>query len=427
MKILRLFINNDLSGPINWVTQNDNDNIETGSSSFEDLALFDDATLEVYLSTSCCSIFNTSVQGISTKRITEELVLGLIEESLVDEIDEVKAIILRVEDDIVYIAVFNRTFYESLMHELQQLNKSIKFIQSFAFTTLYKENCWTLFLSKQQRFVRTSKYEYYSLDDAKPIPILLEDMLSNKKPKSLQVYLDEDSGYNINEISNRFEIECTNVTNQYEYGVSVWNFYIQKSTSFNLKLDKVSKLSLTRLLKTVKYLAIFLVAFWLLDVLMLTIDGYRIKSQISANLKGVAISNAINHATIQMATDKINTLRHQRGIYDDRDAVVLLTKFLEIVSTITPNDIKQIEYDRGEMQIILGSRFDTGQFASYQDVLETRRVIATIEDYKAYAKKKKKSEDVANNSITDTTTQIDDAAWVITLKPALWHEAVRNE
>lgn len=228
MRTLRLFINNDLIDPVNWVMLNDDGSIESGTSSFSELAMFEDITLEVYLSVSCCSIFKTSVRGISSKRITEELVLGLIEENLVDEIDDVKAIILRVEDDIAYVAVFNLVFYNSLMLQIQELEKPVRFIQTFAFTTQFNEGSWTVYLSKEQRFLRTSKYEYYNLDDNKPVPILLEDLLIIERPKSLIVYADEGSGYNIEEITKQFDIKCLDAANQYEYGNLVWNFYIQK-------------------------------------------------------------------------------------------------------------------------------------------------------------------------------------------------------
>ena len=426
MKTLRLFVNNNLENPINWVMVNDDGTTESGAATFAEISLFEDAGVEIYLSTSCCSIFKTSMLGISSKRLTEELVLGLIEESLTDEIDEVKAITLMVEDDIAYVAVFNKAYYDSLMHLIQDLHKPIRFIQSFAFTTEFQEGSWTVFLSDQQRFLRTSKFEYYSLDDQKPVPSLLEDMLISDKPKSLLIYADETAEYNIEQIAKQFDIECRDATNQFVYGIPVWNFYIQKSTSFNIKLDKSSKISLLRLLRVCKFLVIFLVAFWVLDIIMLEIDGYRLQSQIKDNLKGVVATTQINRGILQTASDKINNLRHQRGIYDDKDAVVLLTKLLQIISTIGPNDIKQVDYNNGEMQVVLGSGFDPSQFTSYQNVLETRQVIATIEDYKVYAKKIKKNSEEANNNLNAQTQAIVDGAWVITLKPALWHDAIRN-
>ncbi len=424
MKILRLFITNDLSKPINWVLINDNE-VETGQSSFDDLAGFNDVSLEIYLSTNCCSIFKTNVTGIASKRLTEELMLGLIETSLTDEIDEVKAITLQIEDGVAYVAVFNKIYYQTLMQRLNYLEKPIRFIQSFAFATSFEEKSWTLFLGIDQSFIRTSKFEYYCLDDNRPIPSMLEDMLQLEKPKSLLVYANDD--YDIENIANKFDLPCKRANNQLEYGVFVWNFYIQKSTNFNLKLDKKSTKSIFSLLNTVKYLVIFMILFWGLNITMFVVNGIRIKSQINNNLKGVVAVNQINKTIIQTANDKINNLRHLRGIYDDKDAVVLLTKFLQIVSTLTPNDIKQFSYNNGEANIIVGSNFDTSLFNSYKDVLATRKINATIEDYKTYSKNNKKKSETADNDINATTSEIVDAAWVITLKPAMLHEVIGNK
>ena len=424
MKILRLFINNDLSKPINWALINDNE-IETGQSSFDDLAAFNDVSLEIYLSTNCCSIFKTNVTGIASKRLTEELMLGLIETSLTDEIDEVKAITLQIEDGIAYVAVFNKIYYQTLMQRINFLEKPIRFIQSFAFATNFEEKSWTLFLGNDQSFLRTSKFEYYCLDDNRPIPSMLEDMLQIEKPKSLLVYANDN--YDIENISNNFDIPCKRGNNQLEYGVFVWNFYIQKSTNFNLKLDKKSTKSIFSLLKTIKYLVILLICFWCLNITMLLLNTIHVKSQINNNLKGVVAVAQINKAIIQTATDKINSLRHQRGIYDNKDAVVLLTKFLQIVSTLSPNDIKQFNYDNGTADIIVGNSFDTSLFSSYKDVLATRKITATIEDYKTYSKNNKKKSEISDNNINATTSEIVDAAWVITLKPAMWHEVIGNK
>lgn len=426
MKTLRLFISNDLNAPVNWVMIADDNIAESGTSTFAELASFDDVHLEVYLSAASCSIFKTSVEGISTKRLTEELVLGLIEENLVDDIDEVKPIILRVEDDIAYVAIFNREYFDKLFGAINTLNKNIRFIQSFAYATLFQEKSWTVFLSKQQRFLRTSQYEYYSLDDNQPLPILLEDMLTDNKPKSLIIYADEQSGYNIKHFTQKFEIECIDATNQYEYGVPVWNFHKQKSTSFKLKLEGNSKNSLMRLLKSFKYLLIFLVGFWFLSIIMLGIDNLRLKSKIVENLKGIVTIDELNKNIMQNAGEKLNTMSHQRGLYSGKDAMPILAQFLEVVSIITPNDIKQISYERDEMQIFLGSNFSTSQFNSYDDILETKRIVATIEDYKGYAKRNKDS-NKADNSLKQDDQPPADSAWVITLKTSLMHDSTRSK
>ena len=431
MKTLRLFVNNDLNSPISWAMVDDINAPESGSSTFDELTLineFQDVTLEIYLSTDCCSIFKVNVQGISSKKMTEELLLGLIEERIIDEIDNVKAITLRVEDEVAYVAIFNHEFYNTLIQKLNSLDKPIRFIQSFAFNIPFEEGSWTLFLGEHQKFLRISEYEYYSLDDSKPLPMLLSELLATKKPSTLLISVETNSGYNIEEISKQFDIKCIDITNKYKYGDMVWNFYIQKNTTFHVKLDEVSKSSVRRLVKTTRLLIIFLISFWILDITILAIDSYRIKSQIRNNLKDVVATTTVSKVIIQTASDKIASMRHRRRIYDDKDAIVLLTKFLQIVSTITPNDIKQIEYSKNELQIILGDNFNTKDFSHYRDILETKRVIAIIEDYKSYNKRNKKaSNDEANNLFPDTSEIVDDAAWVVKLKPSLWHDAIRNE
>ena len=351
--------------------------------------------------------------------------LGLIEDSLTDEIDEVKAITLQVEDYIAYIAVFNKIYYDTLMQQINNLEKPVRFIQSFAFATSYKEKSWTLFLGEEQSFLRTSKFEYYSLDDNRPVPLMLEDLLQTEKPKSLLIYADEN--YDIDNIAKQYNVPCQSAENQFEYGIPVWNFYIQKSTNFNIKLDKKITIILLRSLKLVKYLAIFLILFWVLSITILFINGIRVKSEISNNLKDVITVNNYNNTTIATANDKISQLKHQRGIYDNTDAVVLLTKFLQIVSTITPNDIKQYSYTNDEAKIIISSNFDISQFESYKNVLKTLRVTASIEDYKTYAKENKNKSEEAKNNINAETQIINDAAWVITLKPSSWHDAIEKK
>ena len=187
MRILQLFINNNLEEPINWNLSEDN-KTESGTSTWSEISMFNDIQVEVYLNANCCSILKTDVTGISTKRLTEELILGILEESIVDDIEEIKPIILRTETDIAYIAIFNKVFYENLISKLDELGKPIRFVQSFAFSTKFNVDCWTVFLNKEQSFIRTSKYEYFLLDNATPIPEILIDMAKTEKPKSILIY-----------------------------------------------------------------------------------------------------------------------------------------------------------------------------------------------------------------------------------------------
>jgi hypothetical protein len=420
MRILRLFINNNLNDLVNWVLVSDT-GLDSGTSTFDELAQFEEAQLEVYLNANCCTIFKANIAGISNKRLTEELVLGIIEENLTDDIDEVKPIVLRVEDELAYIAIFNRQFYEELLNQLISLNKPIRFLQSFVYATVYNEDDWTVFLSDEQSFVRTSKYEYYLLDDTKPTPQLLQDMLAETKPNSIMLYAD--SSYASQELE-QFGVTINRLNEEFEFGEVTWNFYNQKSTKFKIKLEDNTKQNLLSLLKTVKYFSLFAAGFWLLNVIGLTINNYRLGSQLKSELGNLVAVTKINLGTVQTAAEKITNMRHARGIYDEKDAVPMLNTFLEVVSSIDPNQITQINYSNGSLQVFLTNGFATSQLASYKNILQTKRIELNIEDYKTYLKANQDNQQaVEENSEELLQTQqaqlSDNTAWVITLTPSL--------
>ncbi|MEN9391110.1 MAG: hypothetical protein RL017_407, partial [Pseudomonadota bacterium] len=272
MKTLRLFIDNNLEELINWQIINGDDSIESGASTFDEISLFKDLMVEVYLSASCCNIFKINTQGISTKNLTEELTLGLIEDKIAEEIEESKAITLRVEDDVAYVAVFNKMYYESLTRELNKIEAGLIFIQSFVYATTIKDNCWTLYLTSKQRFLRISKYEYFTLDDTVPLPLMLDDILADNKPQKLLVYTDNSVPLNLEQIAQELQIECEDANGEFDYGVLVWNFNMEKSTSFKIKLEAKTKVSLMQLLKFGKYLFYFILLFWIINSILLNYD-----------------------------------------------------------------------------------------------------------------------------------------------------------
>lgn len=422
MRILRLFINNNLNDPINWIMVGD-ETTNSGSSTFTELAEFTDIQLEVYLNASCCNIIKADVTGISTKRLTEELVLGIIEESLADDIEEIKPIILRVEDNLVYIAVFNRDFYQTLIDKLIGLNKPIRFLQSFVYSTRENEGGWTVFLSDRQNFVRTSKYEYYLLDDNKPLPYLLEEMIEQEKPNSILIYADNKEALNK---LNSLGVNSSQVLDNLEFGIQNWNFYNQKSTKFKIKLDLATKASLFKLLHTIKYLAIFLVILWSIDMISLLTNNYRLQSELKHDLKNVVSTTSVNKNLLELAADKITNMRHERGIYDEKDAIPLFSTFLEVVSNTNTDSITQINYDHKELQIFLNNNFNTNQFNSYRNILAAKRIQADIQDYKSYAKQQKANQSDSNNNPDFAMKQPlinDNTAWLITLKPSLSNKA----
>jgi hypothetical protein len=421
MRILRLFINDNLESSINWSLINNDNNTEKGSSTWGELAMFENVQLEVYLNAHCCSILKTDVKGISTKRLTEELVLGMLEESIADDIEEIKPIILRIEDETAYIAIFSRAFYDNLMTKLDNMSKSIRFIQSFAYSTAFTEDNWTLFISEEQRFVRTSKYEYFSLDNKDPIPTLLKDMLLEHTPQSLSIYTSNPDILKI--ITEEFNVPC-NIATELTFGVLNWNFYNQKSTHFKIKLDETTKTNLNKSYKLARIFAIILISLWIINIIRIGINNIKSGSQIKANLQAIQPITTINKNTLQNVENKIQSMRHERGIYDSADAIPMFSNFLEIVSTAGTNSIIQINYEHKALEIVLNNNFDTTQFSSYQNILATKNIKAVIESYKTHLSDIKKS---GNNNDKDNqpdnqAQRLDDAAWVITLQPSLMLE-----
>ncbi|MBY0379996.1 MAG: hypothetical protein K2P99_06320 [Burkholderiales bacterium] len=415
MKILRLFVTNHLEEPINWVIVEENEESKNGTSMWEELSIFENVQLEVYLDSNCCSILTTNVEGISTKRLSEELILGMLEESIVDEIEEIKPIILRTEEDLAYVAIFNKIFYQNLIAKLIKLNYTVRFLQSFAFSTKIHENEWALFVNKDQQFIRTSKFEYFLIDNEKPIPLIVKNMLNDNKPNLIRVYGDEPEL--THEINREFGVECV-MESRLEFGTQVWNFYNAKSTQFNIKLDDGTRSYAVKLLKTVKSFAIIMLIIWIIDVL---IFSYHIKSAESKLKKTMASSLQITQFTpqaLQDVTDKLEDIKHGKGFYAPSDAIPLFSNFLNVMSDTGTDSIVQISYNNKTLEVFLNSNFNSSQFVSHKNILASQYIKATIVDYKTYQKQKKEQTNSNNPDASETQQELD-ASWVVTLQPTV--------
>lgn len=406
MKILRLFIDNDLSHELHWQIYSSDSDISEGRNLLVDIAGFEFDNIEAYINTNNCSIFTLNVGDINDRRLTEELLLGMLEERLVDDIEDVRAILLRLADGVAHVAIFNRDFYTRLIDDLQSLNKPIKFLQPIAFILEFKEKHWTVCIQNHQAFVRTSLYEYYLLDDKRPLPQLLEDMLAANMPSGIILYADDESlSQTINE---KFGIECI-ASQQYDWGISVWNFYNPKSKKFQLKLEDKVKVKLVKSSKYFGYFMAVLFAFWLINVVVMAAKQISLNHTISSELNGIVPVNNIRSSTISAANTKLDELKHQKVMYNNKDMVALFSIFLKIVSN-SNGMITGVNYDNGKLSVLLTGQFDPSDFASSRAIFATKGISAIISDYKEY------KEANAKNSDTSNTMANDDAAWVITLQ-----------
>jgi hypothetical protein len=77
MKILRLFITDNLEEKINWQILTNN-NLETeGIDNWDNLPNDMNYILEVFLNSKCCSIMNIDKSNISNIRLTDEIILNI--------------------------------------------------------------------------------------------------------------------------------------------------------------------------------------------------------------------------------------------------------------------------------------------------------------------------------------------------------------
>mgnify|MGYP006340924407 FL=1 len=188
MTILRVFIHNEDLMACNWQLYDALEQTGAGSDSLAAIMKIPFDAVEVYLSPHLATIFKAELGAVSDRRISDELLLGVIEDNLAEEIDECKPILMRLTDGASYIAVLTRNFYQRLLESLSEHVKQVKFIQPFSYASHYQNNLWTVFLIGEHKYVRTSQFEYFLLDDAAPLPLLLESMLENYTEDSLILY-----------------------------------------------------------------------------------------------------------------------------------------------------------------------------------------------------------------------------------------------
>ncbi|MCC2625659.1 MAG: hypothetical protein K0R14_1532 [Burkholderiales bacterium] len=432
MRTLRLYLNNRLDQSINWTMVDNNEEVvDSGSSLWDEFAGFENVQVEIYLNASCCTVFKTTkVHGISNKQLTDELILGLIEEDLADDIEDLKPIMMRLEENLAYIAIFNRVFYEQLI----QLDKPIKLVQSYVYSTNINEDAkqWTLYLSPEQNFLRISQFQYYLLDDVLPVPKLLENLLTNSFEKPSQILVYSDSPQDFSEYQKKFGIDFVQSTEPLKFGIPIWNFYNQKSSSFKLKIEKDTQKSLLRLLKTAKYFAVMIAVFWLINILNIYINKSRVESELKKNLGKISKVDTISTETLSKISPKLFKMAHDRALPDELDFTSMFYRFLRVVPTTDPDDITQIEYNLNDVTLTIFLRdFATDQFHNYRDMFKSSHIIAELTDFKTYTRTHKKAKtDNKAEAGTPPEDNIEDhqaskdTKWVLTLRLAWLYQTL---
>ncbi len=416
MNILRLFVDNNIADSVSWHLVANNTVIDSGVSNILELVNFDDCVLEVYVDVASCSVFSLNIASIVNKKLSEELILGMLEDQLIDDVDSSKAVILR-DNELVYVTVFNKEYYEQLLSILQSLNKKILFIQSFAYLTKYNKNTFSVFIDNDgNSFVRHGYYEYLSLDDTKPIPLVLNELLSGNEYKEIYIY--QNNLLKLDAIiTDKFDIPC--ILLKYDdllfNNTVVWNLYTHNNNHF--KLDNRSLTYLKKLWGMLRVSVVLIIILFLIKLITISLSNINLKNDIEHTLQNVVHNNNTKNlkSLINDANNKLLVISHKKGLYAKSDAIILMQNFFDIVSTTNTNSVTQINYYDNKLLVILNEKFDTMQFNSYKNIFLVKQLKAELFSYKEYIKNNK---DLNNNEDDDTSSpNNNNNMWVIVVSP----------
>lgn len=421
MTILRVFIHNEDLMACNWQLYDALEQTGAGSDSLAAIMKIPFDAVEVYLSPHLATIFKAELGAVSDRRISDELLLGVIEDNLAEEIDECKPILMRLTDGESYIAVLTRGFYLRLLESLSEHVKQVKFIQPFSYASHYQDKLWTVFLIGEHKYVRTSQFEYFLLDDAAPLPLLLESMLENYTEDSLILYCEDSAVQEY--LEQKYSVKCQLYT-EFNYGSLLWNFYNEKSKRFNLKLTPEAKTALLKLSKSAGVLLVIYLIYWLLNLGVLVYEKNKLEKQVIQDLNGVVKVEQFTPNLLATVDDKLNTMSHDKGVYSQNDYIFLFATFLKTMPDVNKNMLAGSKYSAQHLQVFLNSQYDPAQFNNDKVILLNKRILATITDYKSYlasqdgASKNNNGGGVLDNMDANgsTSAQMPDPAWVISLQ-----------
>lgn len=421
MTILRVFIHNEDLTDCNWQLHDGFEQSGSGSDSLQAIMKIPFDSVEVYLSPHLATIFKADLGAVSDRKISDDLLLGVIEDSLAEEMDDCKPILMRLTDGVSYIAVLTRNFYQLLLSCLSEHVKQVKFIQPFSYASHYQDTLWTVFLIGEHQYVRTSQFEYFLLDDAAPVPLLLESMLENYTEDSIILYCEDES---IQEyLEKKYSIRCL-VQREFNYGSLLWNFYNEKSKRFNLKLTSAAQVGMLKFAKTAGVLVGIYVIYWLLNLGVLIYQKNKLQQQVIQDISGIIKVDQFTPGLLATIDEKFDTMSHDKGVYSQNDYISLFATFLKTMPDVNKNVLVGSKYSGQHLDIFLNSQYDPSQFNNDKVILLNKRILATISDYKSYqssedsSSKNNNGGGVLNNldATNSSAAQMPDPAWVISLQ-----------
>lgn len=418
MTVLRITINNESLIDNKWLMTDGIEEIGSGESSFLDILALDGYTsIEIYLSPFLASIFRVNIAHISDKKINDDLLLGLVEDNLVEDLESCKPLLMRLSEGDSFIAVLNKSFYEHLINSLSDYVKLVKFIQPISYLTAFEEDKWTVYLSGGSNFVRTSQFEYYLLDDSDFIPETLEMMLDSYEKDSLIIYCDNLDL--VESIQTKYKLLCQ-VETELKYGNLVWNFYNEKTKKFNYKITSDNKQSLIKSSKMLGVVALLYVLVWSIDFAYLLVEKYRLQAQVTKTLTGLIKVDSYQSSLLGKVNDQLNGLAHSKGYYAASDFPFLMSMFLQNMPEVNQSMIVGVKYSTNELTIFLNSQFKDTDIENYAEILRTKKIAMSVSDYTAYQSSQQDEGTKNGGGLLDDDNskeqKMQNAQWVVSLQ-----------
>lgn len=419
MTILRIFINNEDCLNNKWQIINSGELSGEGeSSNIKELLAFEYEFIEIYLAPYLSNVFKVDIEHISDRKISDELLMGLVENNIVDEIEDCKPILMKLSDGESYVAVLNLVFYSSLVTNLSDHIKKVKFIQPMPYITDFQDGMWTVYIDGDFKFVRTSTYEYYLLDDSDSVPTILSELFQIYENKEILLYCNDEKI--IHEIENNFGLTC-HLQNELNYGAFIWNFYNEKTKKFNLKLNENNKRQIFSIIKWSSSLVAVYLVMWFIHLFYLLGTKYSLQNEVKNNLTGIIKISDNQTNTLGLMNNELVGMYHAKGLYSQDDFMSLFNIFLHNVPEIGQNSVVGLKYSANNLDVILNSQFDKKNFDSVKEILLTKRVLASMVDYQSYQNSQQQSGSNNNGGGVledpgDQKQQISDAVWVVSLK-----------
>lgn len=422
MITLRLFIHSDDFNDISWqIEEKGITNAYNGT--IEQALEIESNIIEVYLAPTLANIFPIDLSSIGSQKITDELLLNIVEENLADDIENSKPILLKIDDSNNFLAILTKKFYNDLIEKLESVHKKVKFIQPWIYNTYYKENIWTLYMMEEQTILRTSLYEYCLLDQAAEngVPDILTFMLASYTEKEIILYSDHLPLHHL--LQDKYKLTIINKVDL-NFGELVWNFYKAKSRRFRFKLSPLYR---DQVIKTAKYIAVSMVLFfifWTINLYVLFWHKHVANKEILEKIAPITAEKTVTASLINDSIQKIKEMAHKKGVYSEYDMVPLMQEFLTGFNGNT-DMIVAIKYDNDKLSVFLNSQYKPSDFFVLKNILIEHMIEINLQTYDEYNSSEQPAQTQNNNNSTivdaaistdSKMLKITDASFVITIQ-----------